>query len=325
MQVLKYSLEEYNNKYITFSQEFSKFKMGTKPAIKIDKSKESLSETTWGSVDKSSLMKNILEAKNYKTAIKSVYLLVEDGWEDAPSEHLKYPVMEIKGGKLVYNRYALASALGYAKKNNESSVVEKAETLYKKLELEEEVESVENEIKDDVKKEEEKIDNTMDNSNTKAFEEEKTDETKPSEEEVEKDDDKDDEEDEKIENSTEEEMISKNTYNELEMECNSLKEELQAYRRKEEIGKMFELIGEFSHCYSEEEKQAFAKEAETCTYSEMETKINGKVKEYALGQRKEKEKPQAFSQGFGVEIVQNKEENKGFSLREYIEKVKQYK
>lgn len=43
-------------------------------------------------------------------------MLVEDGWEDAPSEHLKYPVMELKGDTFVYNRDGLSSALGYAKK-----------------------------------------------------------------------------------------------------------------------------------------------------------------------------------------------------------------
>lgn len=324
MQVLKYSSEEYNNKYIVFSQEFSKFKMGTKPAIKIDKSKESLSETSWGDVDKSTLMKNILEAKNYKTLIKSVYLLVEDGWEDAPSEHLKYPVMEIKQGKLVYNKYALASALGYAKKNNETTVVSKAEILYKKLELEEEVESVENEVKDDVKKEEEEV---VQNSETETFEE-NADETKPSEvkkEDDDNDDDEEDVEDEKVENSTEEEMISKNAYTELEMKCNSLEKELQTYKRKEEMQKMFELIDKFSHCYSEEEKEAFAKEVEACNYSEMEAKIDNKVKEFALGQKKNEEKPQAFSQGFGISIVKPVEETKGFDIKEYVKKMKQSK
>ena len=324
MQVLKYSSEEYNNKYIVFSQEFSKFKMGTKPAIKIDKSKESLSETSWGDVDKSTLMKNILEAKNYKTLIKSVYLLVEDGWEDAPSEHLKYPVMEIKQGKLVYNKYALASALGDAKKNNETTVVSKAEILYKKLELEEEVESVENEVKDGVKKEEEEV---VQNSETETFEE-NADETKPSEVEKEDDDNDDDEEDvedEKVENSTEEEMISKNAYTELEMKCNSLEKELQTYKRKEEMQKMFELIDKFSHCYSEEDKEAFAKEVEACNYSEMEAKIDNKVKEFALGQKKEVEKPQAFSEGFGINIVKPSEETKGFDIKEYVKKMKQSK
>ena len=102
---------------------------------KIDKSKDSMSDTPWQDIDKTELRNKIMEAKNKATLVKSVYLLVEDGWEDAPSEKLKYPVMEIKGDKIVYNRNALASALGYAKKENEESVVSKVEAIYKKLGL----------------------------------------------------------------------------------------------------------------------------------------------------------------------------------------------
>lgn len=113
---------------------------------KIDKSKDAMSDTPWKNIDKTELRKKIMEAKNKATLVKSVYLLVEDGWEDAPSEKLKYPVMEIKGDKIVYNRNALASALGYAKKENEESVVSKVETIYKKLGLgkEEDAEMAEN-------------------------------------------------------------------------------------------------------------------------------------------------------------------------------------
>lgn len=102
---------------------------------KIDKSKDAMSDTPWQDIDKTELRNKIMEAKNKATLVKSIYLLVEDGWEDAPSEKLKYPVMEIKGDKIVYNRNALASALGYAKKENEESVVSKVEAIYKKLGL----------------------------------------------------------------------------------------------------------------------------------------------------------------------------------------------
>lgn len=102
---------------------------------KIDKSKDAMSDTPWQDIDKTELRNKIIEAKNKVTLVKSVYLLVEDGWEEAPSEKLKYPVMEIKGDKIVYNRNALASALGYAKKENEESVVSKVEAIYKKLGL----------------------------------------------------------------------------------------------------------------------------------------------------------------------------------------------
>lgn len=104
--------------------------------LKVDKSKDALSETAWGDVDKSALRDKIMAASNRASLVKSAYMLVESGWEDAPSEHLKYPVMEIKGDTLVYNRYGLASALAYAKQEGESAVVKKIEKIYKSLGLE---------------------------------------------------------------------------------------------------------------------------------------------------------------------------------------------
>ena len=102
---------------------------------KIDKSKEAMSEKAWGEVDKTAMRDKIMEASNKATLVKAVYMLVEDGWEEAPSEHLKYPVMELKGDTFVYNRDGLASALGYAKKEDETTVVNKIEKIYKKLDL----------------------------------------------------------------------------------------------------------------------------------------------------------------------------------------------
>lgn len=102
---------------------------------KIDKSKEAMSDKAWGEVDKTAMRDKIMEASNKATLVKAVYMLVEDGWEEAPSEHLKYPVMELKGDTFVYNRDGLASALGYAKKEDETTVVNKIEKIYKKLDL----------------------------------------------------------------------------------------------------------------------------------------------------------------------------------------------
>lgn len=102
---------------------------------KIDKSKETMSDKAWGEVDKTAMRDKIMEASNKATLVKAVYMLVEDGWEEAPSEYLKYPVMELKGDTFVYNRDGLASALGYAKKENETTVVNKIEKIYKKLDL----------------------------------------------------------------------------------------------------------------------------------------------------------------------------------------------
>lgn len=100
--------------------------------------KTELKDSKWGDVDKTELRNTIMEAKNKVTLVKAVYLLVEDGWQDAPSEKLKYPVMELSGDTFYYNRGALASALGYAKAEGEDDVVAKVEKLYKKFDLDDE-------------------------------------------------------------------------------------------------------------------------------------------------------------------------------------------
>ena len=107
-------------------------------SYKVDKSKEAMSNDDWGSVDKTSMRNKIMDASNKSSLVKSVYALVESGWEEAPSEHLKYPIMQLKGDTFVYNRGALASALGYAKKEEETAVVSKIEKIYKKLGLDSE-------------------------------------------------------------------------------------------------------------------------------------------------------------------------------------------
>lgn len=324
LKVLKYSAEDYNNKFLKFSKEFAMLKMGTKPTIKIDKSKEAMTTSAWGDVDKTLLRKNILEAKNYRTLIKSVYLLVEDGWEDAPSEHLKYPVMEIKGGKVVYNRYALASALAYAEKENETSVIKKVKDLYKKLELEEkEGESMEMEKAEMSTEEivENSTEEVLENSTeeVEVVEEEKEDVEEVEETKEEVLEEKVEEDEEEIDNSVEE-KIDYEMYKQMQEKCEVLENRIKEFERKEEIQKMYELIEEYSHCYSTEEKEEFSKDIESFTFGELEVKINEKVKEFAKAQKKEVEaekQPQKFSTGFGVNL-QKQEESKKFSLENYV-------
>lgn len=114
--------------------------MAEKKTYKIDKSKEAMSTADWGDYDKAAMRDKIMDAKNRDTLVKSVYLLVEDGWKDAPSEHLKYPCMELKDDTFVYNRNALSAALAYAKQNDETEVVNKIEAIYKKLDLDDDSE-----------------------------------------------------------------------------------------------------------------------------------------------------------------------------------------
>ena len=114
--------------------------MTEKKTYKIDKFKEAMSTADWGDYDKVTMRDKIMEAKNRDTLVKSVYLLVEDGWKDAPSEHLKYPIMMLDGDKFIYNRNALSSALAYAKQNDETEVVNKIKAIYKKLDLDDDSE-----------------------------------------------------------------------------------------------------------------------------------------------------------------------------------------
>lgn len=115
---------------------FTKEDWGKGAKIEIDKSKEAMSNKVWGDVDKTDLRNKVMEAENYEELAHAVYLVVEEGWEEAPSERLKYPVMQIVGGKAVYNRYGLASALAYAEAENEEEVVKKVKELYKELGIE---------------------------------------------------------------------------------------------------------------------------------------------------------------------------------------------
>ena len=125
--------------------------MAEKKTYKIDKSKEAMSTADWGDYDKATMRDKIMEAKNRDTLVKSVYLLVEDGWKDAPSEHLKYPVMMLDGDKFIYNRNALSSALAYAKQNDETEVVNKIKAIYKKLDLDDDSERKEEAKMEEIK------------------------------------------------------------------------------------------------------------------------------------------------------------------------------
>ena len=121
--------------------------MAENKSYKVDKSKEAISEKAWGEVDKTDLRNKIMDAKNKNSLVKSVYMLVEEGWEDAPSDHLKYPVMCFEGDKLVYNRYGLASALAYARQENETAVINKIERIYKKLDINKDSQGKEEDVK----------------------------------------------------------------------------------------------------------------------------------------------------------------------------------
>jgi len=151
-EFLKFRKEfSMNYEKINKSEFINKDAIGKRPALTIDKSKDSLSSTPWGDVNKSALVKDIFEASNWRTAMQSAFMLLEDGWSEGKEGSCKYPVMQKKGNKLVYNKGGIASALGYAKKEGVSSVVRKVEAIRKKMGL------------DDPEKEKESIKMTLKN------------------------------------------------------------------------------------------------------------------------------------------------------------------
>lgn len=97
----------------------------------VDKSKEAVDMGDWnGNKAKDDLLKE----KNFKTVAKSVCLLLEDGWEEKRKGSLKYPVMNLKDGKWVYNAEGLSSARAYGEQHD-PSVAEKAISIQKRLGL----------------------------------------------------------------------------------------------------------------------------------------------------------------------------------------------
>ena len=97
----------------------------------IDKSKEAVDMGSW---DGDKAKDDLLKEKNYNTLAKSVCLLLENGWEDKVKGALKYPVMNLKNGKWVYNAQGLSSARAYGEQHD-PSVADKAISIQKKLGL----------------------------------------------------------------------------------------------------------------------------------------------------------------------------------------------
>lgn len=230
-----------NEHNLTPLKKFAKERIGNMAkTYKIDKSEKAMSDKAWGDVDKAAMRDKIMEAENKAALVKAVYMLVEDGWEEAPSEHLKYPIMELKGDTFVYNRDALGTALGYAKKENETTVVNKIEKIYKKLGLD-------SDRKEEAKMSEEVNDTVMtDPAEVEKTEEEVKEEMAELEENTETT---------KTEDEHEEESAEDNEEEETEMSADDMKAEMA--RLQDEIEKRDNII-------MEKDKLIEAKDVELC-------------------------------------------------------------
>ena len=98
----------------------------------ISTSKDDIYEGEW---DGQKAKQDLVKEKNFKSLAPKVCMKLEEGWEDREVTKLDYPVMMLYDGKWVYSTKGLSSALGYAKKEDETAVVNKIEKIYKKLGL----------------------------------------------------------------------------------------------------------------------------------------------------------------------------------------------
>ena len=98
----------------------------------ISTSKDDIYEGEW---DGQKVKQDLVKEKNFKSLAPKVCMKLEEGWEEREVTKLGYPVMMLYDGKWVYSTKGLSSALGYAKKEDETAVVNKIEKIYKKLGL----------------------------------------------------------------------------------------------------------------------------------------------------------------------------------------------
>ena len=110
----------------------------------VDTSKEALHKGEW---DGQKSKQDLVKEKNFKSIAPKVCMKLEEGWEDREVTKLGYPVMMLYDGKWVYNRYGLASALAYARQENETAVINKIERIYKKLDINKDSQGKEEDVK----------------------------------------------------------------------------------------------------------------------------------------------------------------------------------
>jgi len=122
--ITKFSLDDIGLKIDTLSTELNqlkqeydsimKFSDDKKQKIEIDNTKDSATDGEWSNPGKK-LYEPILEASNKISLINEAYLIHEDGYEDSPSEKLKYPHHVIKDNTLILHISGVQAAFSRAK------------------------------------------------------------------------------------------------------------------------------------------------------------------------------------------------------------------
>ena len=249
----------------------------------VNTSKDAIYEGEW---DGNKAKQDLIKEKNYKTLAPKVCLRLEPGWEDREVTKLGYPVMGLYDGEWRYSAKALASAQGYAEKENETEVLKKIKAIKKKLGLENSDGKEETKM---AEKDTEKVD---------MEEETKVDETKETEMEetvikaedcpCDEDDKHDTEEHEDFEakcaqltkDIEERDNIIMQKDEELK-QCQTELAELREYKRCMEASqlacKVEAALSEIKGFASESQIDAFREEGKNCTLDNIDAFVN-KVK-----------------------------------------------
>lgn len=249
----------------------------------INTSKNAIYEGEW---DGDKAKQDLVKEKNYKTLAPKVCLRLEPGWEDREVTKLSYPVMGLYDGEWRYSAKALASAQGYAEKENETEVLKKIKAIKKKLGLDDSDGKEETKM---AEKDTEKVD---------MEEETKVDETKETEMEetvvkaedcpCDDDDKHDTEEHEDFEakcaqltkDIEERDNIIMQKDEELK-QCQTELAELREYKRCMEASqlacKVEAALSEIKGFASESQIDAFREEGKNCTLENIDAFVN-KVK-----------------------------------------------
>ena len=249
----------------------------------VNASKDAIYKGEW---DGDKAKQDLVKEKNYKTLAPKVCLRLEPGWEDREVTKLGYPVMGLYDGEWRYSAKALASAQGYAEKENETEVLKKIKAIKKKLGLDDSDGKEETKM---AEKDTEKVD---------MEEETKVDETKETEMEetvvkaedcpCDEDDKHDTEEHEDFEakcaqltkDIEERDNIIMQKDEELK-QCQTELAELREYKRCMEASqlacKVEAALSEIKGFASESQIDAFREECKNCTLDNIDAFVN-KVK-----------------------------------------------
>lgn len=235
--------------------------------ITINNTKEAaVKSESWENPGKS-LYEPLLEAEDSKALLKEAYLIVEDGYEDAPSEHLKYPHHVVKGGELVVDVKGVQAAHQRASQSGVFSGEIKAhlEKHYKELGLDLEKFSTEEDPKEkpDEKDDEIKKPDGTKEEDTKKFSEEEFESMKAKCAEFE---------------TKFSDMEKK--FSEKEQELASVNEKLAQYVKKENSETNKKTIEEFAHCLDEESKSSLMAKVEDMDPEEMKAAVKEEVMKF---------------------------------------------